>query len=182
MRQMKAKTEKPLSPEFQANRSMFRHRPESRKKNAQSISPKWQYPSIVTEKFNISMDIVTKCAKYHRKKMICKKLKTNLGQKFLGENFNRHRQIQNAQSISRKLTISSPEKMIGGKFQSKMRKVSAGKNDLQKIENKFLENLVKSGPAKSWRPGNKIMAPGEIQNAQSISRKKNDLQKIENKF
>ena len=36
-----------------------------------------------------------------------------------------------------KLTISSPEKMIGEKFQSKMRKVSAEKNDLQKIENKF---------------------------------------------
>ena len=30
MRQMKAKTEKPLSPEFQANRSMLRYIPESR--------------------------------------------------------------------------------------------------------------------------------------------------------
>ena len=30
MRQMKAETEKPLSPEFQANRSMFRYFPESR--------------------------------------------------------------------------------------------------------------------------------------------------------
>ena len=59
-----------------------------------------------------------------------------------------------------------------------MRKVSAGKNDLQKIENKFLENLVKSGPARSWRPGNKIMAPGEIQNAQSISRKKMICKKL----
>ena len=29
----KAETEKPLSPEFQANRSMFRYRPESRKRN-----------------------------------------------------------------------------------------------------------------------------------------------------
>ena len=34
MRQMKAETEKPLSPEFQANRSMFRYFPESRQKFA----------------------------------------------------------------------------------------------------------------------------------------------------
>ena len=30
---VKAEIEKPLSPEFQANRSMFRYRPESRKRN-----------------------------------------------------------------------------------------------------------------------------------------------------
>ena len=36
-----------------------------------------------------------------------------------------------------KMKISSPEKMIGGKFQSKMRKVSAEENDLQKKSNKF---------------------------------------------
>ena len=46
-----------------------------------------------------------------------------------------------------KLTISSPEKMIGEKFQSKMRKVSAGKNDLQKIENKF-QAKISSGKSK----------------------------------
>ena len=36
---VKAETEKPLSPEFQANRSMFRYRPESRKKFPR-ISPR----------------------------------------------------------------------------------------------------------------------------------------------
>ena len=103
-----------------------------------------------------------------------------------------------------------PGKLIGEKFQSKMGKsaskvtisidthrkiprnrwillqnaqsISRKKNDLQKIENKFLENLVKSGPARSWRPGNKIMAPGEIQNAQSISRKKMICKKLKSKI
>ena len=39
MRQMKAEIEKPLSPEFQANRSMFRYFPESRQFHPASMLP-----------------------------------------------------------------------------------------------------------------------------------------------
>ena len=39
---MKAEIEKPLSPEFQANRSMFRYFPESRKKFSRILILSWQ--------------------------------------------------------------------------------------------------------------------------------------------
>ena len=54
MRQMKAEIEKPLSPEFQANRSMFRYFPESRQKFV-----------ALGEKFEISLSLARCFEKYH---------------------------------------------------------------------------------------------------------------------
>ena len=74
---VKAEIEKPLSPEFQANRSMFRYRPESRKRNFlksyRECHVKCPKISISCEKGEVSNFL----GKKFSVKMICKKLKTN---------------------------------------------------------------------------------------------------------